>query len=88
MPDFRKLLSDNNLVQSMSRKGNCLDNAAMESFFAVFKTECFHKQKFESMDALRRSTDDYIQYYNTQRISTVLGGLTPLQCRAKHAQVA
>lgn len=87
MPEFRKLLSDNNVVQSMSRKGNCLDNAAMETFFAVFKTECFHKQKFDSMDALQGTIDEYIQYYNTQRISTVLGGLTPSQSRAKHAQV-
>ena len=87
MPEFRKLLSDHNLVQSMSRKGNCLDNAAMESFFAVFKTECFHKQKFDSMDALQSTIDEYIQYYNTQRISTVLGGLTPSECRAKHARV-
>jgi transposase InsO family protein len=87
MPDFRRLLSDNNVLQSMSRKGNCLDNAAMESFFAVFKTECFHKQKFDSMGALQSTIDEYIQYYNTQRISTVLGGLTPSQCRARHAQV-
>ena len=86
MPEFRKLLSDRNLVQSMSRKGNCLDNAAMESFFAVFKTECFHKQKFDSIDALQSVIDEYIEYYNTQRISTVLGGLTPSECRAKHAQ--
>ncbi len=88
MPDFRKLLSDHNVVQSMSRKGNCLDNAAMESFFAVLKTESFHKQKFDSTAALRSMIDEYIQYYNTQRISTVLGGLTPSQCRVKHAQVA
>lgn len=88
MPDFRKLLSDQSVAQSMSRKGNCLDNAAMESFFAVFKTECFHKQKFESMDALRGTIDEYIEYYNTKRISTVLGGLTPSQCRARHAQIA
>ena len=86
MPDFRKLLSDQNIVQSMSRKGNCLDNAAMETFFAVFKTECFYKQKFDSMDVLRSTIDQYIQYYNTQRISTVLGGLTPSQYRIKHAQ--
>jgi transposase InsO family protein len=87
MPEFRKLLSDHDVVQSMSRKGNCLDNAAMESFFAVLKTECFHKQKFDSMGALQNTIDEYIQYYNTQRISTVLGGMTPSECRAKHAQV-
>jgi putative transposase len=88
MPDFRKLLNDHNVLQSMSRKGNCLDNAAMETFFAVFKTESFHKQKFASMEALWSTIDEYIDYYNTQRISTVLGGLTPSQCRAKYAQVA
>jgi putative transposase len=87
MPDFRRLLSDHNVLQSMSRKGNCLDNAAMETFFAVFKTESFHKQKFASMKALWDTIDEYIDYYNTQRISTVLGGLTPSQCRANYAQV-
>lgn len=88
MPDYRQMLSDRNIVQSMSRKGNCHDNAAMESFFAVFKTECFHKQTFASIDALKAAIDEYIEYYNEKRISTVLGGLTPLQCRIKHAQVA
>ena len=86
MPEYRKLLSDHNVVQSMSRKGNCLDNAAMESFFAVLKTECFHKHKFADASALTATINEYIRYYNTQRISTVLGGLTPLQCRIKHAQ--
>jgi putative transposase len=88
MPEFRKLLSNNNVIQSMSRKGNCLDNAAKESFFAVLKAECFHKQKFASIATLKTTIDEYIQYYNTQRISTVLGGLTPLQFRVKHAQVS
>lgn len=87
MPEYRKLLSDHNVLQSMSRKGNCLDNASMESFFAVLKTECFHKQKFADANALTATIDEYIQYYNTKRISMVLGGLTPFQCRIKHAQV-
>jgi putative transposase len=88
MPDYRKLLSDHNVLQSMSRKGNCLDNASMESFFAVLKTECFHKHKFADIKALKATINKYIQYYNTQRISMVLGGLTPLQYRAKHTQAA
>ena len=86
MPDYRKLLSDRNVSQSMSRKGNCLDNASMESFFAVLKTECFHKQKFANIAALKATIHEYIRYYNTERISTVLGGLTPLQYRIKHTQ--
>ncbi|WP_373888422.1 IS3 family transposase [Massilia sp. 9I] len=58
----------------------------MESFFAVLKTECFHGQSFTDAKALRATIDEYIGYYNTKRISTTLGGLTPLQCRGKHAQ--
>ena len=88
MPEYRKLLSDHSVVQSMSRKGNCFDNASMESFFAVLKTECFHKQKFADASALTDTINEYIQYYNTKRISVVLGGLTPRQCRIKHAQAA
>ena len=88
MPDYRKMLSDQDVVQSMSRKGNCLDNASMESFFAVLKTECFHKQKFADMDALKKTINEFIRYYNTQRISNVLGGLTPLEYKVKHTQSA
>lgn len=86
MPLYRKMLSDRKLVQSMSRKGNCHDNASMESFFAVLKTECFHKQKFADIDALKATIREYIKYYNTKRISMGLGGLTPVQFRRKHAQ--
>jgi len=88
MPEFRKLLSDQNVVQSMSRKGNCLDNASMESFFAVLKTECYHKRTFTDVDELMSVINEYIGYYNTERISTVLGGLTPFQYRIKFAQAA
>jgi putative transposase len=88
MSDYRKMLSDHHVVQSMSRRGNCLDNASMESFFAVLKTECFHKQQFTDISTLKATLREYIEYYNAERISTVLGGLTPLQCRVKHAQAA
>lgn len=88
MPEFRKLLREHNMVQSMSRKGNCLDNASMESFFAVLKTECYHKHKFIDANALIDVINEYIDYYNTKRISTVLGGLTPFQYRIKLAQAA
>lgn len=88
MPEYRKLLSDHNVAQSMSRKGNCLDNASMESFFAVLKTECFHRQKFADISALKAAIHDYIRYYNAERISTVLGGLTPYQYRVRHTQAA
>lgn len=86
MPEYRKLLSDHNVAQSMSRKGNCLDNASMESFFAVLKTECFHRQKFADISALKETIHEYIRYYNTERVSTVLGGMTPHQYRVTHGQ--
>lgn len=73
------------LAQSMSRKGNCFDNAAMESFFGVLKTEYFHLEKFESVEQLRRGLVDYIRYYNEERIKMRLGGLSPVQYRTQHA---
>jgi putative transposase len=83
MPAFQRQLRERQLVQSMSRKGNCLDNAAMESFFAVLKTEFFYLNKFDSVDALRNGLDDYIHYYNHDRIKLKLKGLSPVQYRTQ-----
>jgi putative transposase len=87
MQSYRKMLSDREIVQSMSRKGNCYDNAAMESFFAVLKTECFHLQKFKSIDQLKKELVAYVRYYNHERISGALGGLSPVQYRLRHIAV-
>jgi putative transposase len=81
-PAYRKALEDKNVVQSMSRKGNCLDNAAMESFFAVLKTEYFYLQKFASIEELRKGLAKYIHYYNQKRIKLKLG-LSPVQYRTQ-----
>lgn len=86
MPAYRKLLDDRVLVQSMSRKGNCLDNASMESFFAVLKSECFHTMKFRSIDELKKELIAYVRYYNRDRISLGLDGLSPVQYRLRHAK--
>jgi len=86
MPSYRKMLADRNLVQSMSRKGNCHDNASMESFFAVLKSECFYTNKFTSIDALKKEVTDYIRYYNNDRIRVSLDGLSPVQYRSKHTK--
>ena len=83
MPAFQRQLRERQLVQSMSRRGNCLDNAAMESFFAVLKSELFYLNKFESVDALRDSLTDYIHYYNHERIKLKLNGLSPVQFRTQ-----
>ena len=55
------MLESRNIVQSMSGKGNCLDNAAMESFFANLKPELFHLNRFDSVKSLRDCVDTYIR---------------------------
>ena len=58
MPAFRNRLREGKLLQSMSRRGNCLDNAAMESFFGTLKSELFYVNEFESIEALRDAIHD------------------------------
>lgn len=81
MSSYQRCLSERGLTQSMSRKGNCLDNAAMESFFAILKSELFHPNKFDSIDQLQRQIHRYIRYYNQDRIKMGLNGLSPVQYR-------
>jgi transposase InsO family protein len=81
MPAFRQRLKQQGIVQSMSRKGNCYDNAAMESFFGTLKCELFHINEFESIETLERALHDYIRYYNLDRIKLGLGGLSPVAYR-------
>lgn len=82
-PSYRRMLADRSLTQSMSRKGNCLDNAAMESFFGTLKAEFFHLNRFESIDQLQVGIKHYIHYYNHDRIKLKLKGLSPVQYRAQ-----
>jgi putative transposase len=79
---WRRLLRDTSANQSMSRKGNCYDNAVIENFFRHLKEEVFHRVRFISTDALTETLREYIHWYNTDRISTKLEGLSPVQCRA------
>lgn len=83
MPAYQRQLRERGLAQSMSRKGNCLDNAPMESFFAVLKTELFYQRRFANLDELRTSLADYIHYYNHDRIKLKLKGLSPVQYRTQ-----
>ena len=83
MPAYQRLLREREMVQSMSRKGNCLDNAAMESFFAVLKTEFFYLNKFNSVEELKMGLKRYIHYYNHDRIKLKLKGLSPVQFRTQ-----
>jgi putative transposase len=83
MPAYQRALRNKHVVQSMSRRGNCLDNAAMESFFAVLKSEFFYLNKFSSVEELQTGIKKYIHYYNHDRIKTKLKGLSPVQYRTQ-----
>lgn len=85
MPEYRRLLKARAIRQSMSRKGNCLDNAAMESFFGTLKSELYYINEFRSIEELQASVDSYIQYYNHERIKLKLKGLSPVEYRLRFA---
>lgn len=78
---YRKRLAEHNVIQSMSRKGNCLDNAMMENFFGIMKSELLYAQKFESEETFIRALEEYIHYYNNKRIKSRLKGKSPVQYR-------
>ncbi len=83
---YRRLLEARSITQSMSRKGNCYDNAAMESFFGTLKAEFFHLNKFDNLDELEAGIKDYIRYYNHDRIKLKLRGMSPVKYRARFGQ--
>jgi putative transposase len=85
MKQFQDLLKSNGIKQSMSRKGNCLDNAVMENFFGILKSELFYTKRYNSIDCLKKDLIEYIEYYNNQRIKQKLNGLSPVQYRAQAA---
>ncbi|MDY4910165.1 MAG: IS3 family transposase [Candidatus Fimenecus sp.] len=83
--EYQRLLTEHNITQSMSRKGNCMDNGAMENFFGRLKVEMFYGEKFESVNAFIDELKKYIDYYNNERISLKLKGMSPVQYRT-HSQ--
>lgn len=83
MASYQERLKSHDIVQSMSRKGNCLDNAVIESFFGTLKSECFRLNKFKSINELRKSVEHYIHYYNAERISLKLNGMSPVEYRTQ-----
>ncbi|MFA2906612.1 UNVERIFIED_CONTAM: IS3 family transposase, partial [Acinetobacter pittii] len=85
---YQQQLKQHGLIQSMSRKGNCLDNAVIESFFGILKSECFHGEKFQSTDELEKTIREYIHYYNHERIKVKLQGLSPVQYRNQFLKTA
>jgi transposase InsO family protein len=86
MKKYQKLLKDKGIVQSMSRKGNCLDNAVIENFFGIIKSELFYLKKYKSINELKTEIKEYIIYYNNERIKSKLEGMSPIQYRAHYYQ--
>lgn len=78
---YQTLLQRYGMQSSMSRKGNCLDNAAMESFFSHLKTELLYLEKFTSAAQVKRAVRAYIRYYNEERIQIKLNKLAPVAYR-------
>lgn len=88
MASYQEKLGAGEVKQSMSRKGNCLDNAVIESFFGLLKTECWHNEKYDDVEQLKKSVDEYIHYYNNERIKVKLNGLSPVQYRTQTMSTA
>ena len=82
MREFQRLLKEHNVTQSMSRKGNCLDNSVMENFFGRLKVEMYYGEKFESVNAFIQKLHEYINYYNNERISLKLK-MSPVKYRTQ-----
>ena len=81
MYDYQRRLKEKGIRQSMSRKGNCLDNSVMENFFGLLKSELLYLQEFESVEHFKKELIEYLSWYNEKRIKVKLKGLTPLQFR-------
>lgn len=81
MKAYLSWLKDKGILQSFSRKGNCMDNSLMENFFGIMKNEMYYGHEFKSLDELRKAMEEYIIYYNTERINIKRKGLSPLEYR-------
>lgn len=85
---YQELLKENGIIQSMSRKGNCLDNAVIENFFGLSKSELFYFEKFKLIEDFRENLNEYIDYYNNRRIKAKLKGLSSIKYQTRSLRIA
>lgn len=85
---YQGMLKEKGIRQSMSRKGNCLDNSVMENFFGLLKSEFFYLKEFKTIEEFISELEEYIYYYNNKRIKIKLKGLSPVQYRLQSSVVA
>lgn len=83
MKPYVQALKTKGIRQSMSRKGNCLDNSVMENFFGLLKSELLYLQDFDSLEDFKAQLIEYMDYYNNHRIKYKLKGLSPVQYRTQ-----
>jgi len=88
MKQYQYRLQQKGIIQSMSRKGNCLDNSVIENFFGLLKSELLYLKNFSSFEQFREELEVYIDYYNNRRIKCKLKGLSPVQYRIQSQRVA
>lgn len=74
---YQRMLKEKGIRQNMSRKGNCLDNAVMENFFGLLKSELLYLQEFDSLGHFKDELVEYLEYYNNFRIKEKLKNLPP-----------
>ena len=85
--EYQGYLKEHNIIQSMSRKGNCMDNGAMECFFGRLKVEMFYGEKFGSVEEFIQKLHEYISYWNNKRISLKLKGMSPVKYRTHYQTI-
>lgn len=82
MKQYQAILKEKGIRQSMSRKGNCLDNSLAENFFGLLKSEMFYAKEYKNIKELEKDIIEYIEYYNNERIKNKLG-MSPVEYRLK-----
>ena len=88
MKQYHHALKERGITQSMSRKGNCYDNSVMENYFGIMKSELLYFKEFESVEDFKLELENYINYYNNNRIKAKLKGMSPVQYRTHALQAA
>ncbi len=82
---FKRRLEAHGLVQSMSRVGKCIDNGPMEGFWGTLKCEKYYLRKYQTFESLKKDIDNYIYFYNNERLQRKLNSLSPMEYRTKAA---
>jgi putative transposase len=78
---YQNILKQKGIVQSMSRKGNCLDNAIVENFFGLLKSELLYLHKFSNIEDFKNKLNEYMKFYNEKKIKLKLKGMSPVMYR-------